>query len=127
MQRVFTYALYVMKTPIDPLRERLYGAYASQHAGCGDGEAAALIYRRDIRPVLLPTAGPVLDIGEAGAWVVPPADSRTLAAAIRTLAADPQRRQAMGQQGRYYVEKYFDRGMLARLYRKFLDSPGGRR
>ena len=32
----------------------------------------------------------------------------------------------MGQQGRYYVEKYFDRGMLARLYRKFLDSPGGR-
>ena len=59
--------------------------------------------------------------------MVPPADSKTLAAAIRTLAADPQRRQAMGQQGRYYVEKYFDRGMLARLYRKFLDSPGGRR
>ena len=52
-----------METPIDPLRERLYGAYASQHAGCGDGEAAALIYRRDIRPAPLPTAGPVLDIG----------------------------------------------------------------
>ena len=53
-----------MKTPIDPLRERLYGAYASQHASCSDGEAAALIYRRDIRPALLPpAAGPVLDIG----------------------------------------------------------------
>jgi 2-polyprenyl-3-methyl-5-hydroxy-6-metoxy-1,4-benzoquinol methylase len=53
-----------MKTPIDPLHERLYGAYASQHAHRSDGEATALIYRRDIRPMLLaPTAGPVLDIG----------------------------------------------------------------
>ena len=53
-----------MKTPIDPLRGRLYGTYASQHAHCIDGEAAALIYRRDIRPALpLPAAGPVLDIG----------------------------------------------------------------
>ena len=53
-----------MKTRIEPLRERLYGTYASQHAGCGDGEAAALIYRRDIRPALPPpAAGPVLDIG----------------------------------------------------------------
>ena len=31
----------------------------------------------------------------------------------------------MGRQGRRYVEKYFDRGMLARQYRKLLDSPGG--
>ena len=59
---------------------------------------------------------------EAGAWVVPPADSGALADAIRTLAADPPRRQAMGQQGRCYVEKYFDRGTLARLYRR-LSSP----
>jgi 2-polyprenyl-3-methyl-5-hydroxy-6-metoxy-1,4-benzoquinol methylase len=46
------------------LRERLYGAYSSQHAGHANGEAAALIYRRDIRPAL-PSAGTglVLDIG----------------------------------------------------------------
>jgi predicted TPR repeat methyltransferase len=45
-------------------RDRLYDAYASQHAGYGDGEAAALVYRRDIRPVLpAPDAGQVLDIG----------------------------------------------------------------
>jgi hypothetical protein len=61
---------------------------------------------------------------EAGAWIVPPADSEALATAIRALAADPQRRQAMGRQGRCYVEKYFDRGALARLYRKLLDAPG---
>ncbi len=60
-------------------------------------------------------------------WVVPPGDSAALAAAIRTLAADPQRRQAMGRQGRCYVEEYFDRGTLARQYRKLLDSPGARR
>jgi 2-polyprenyl-3-methyl-5-hydroxy-6-metoxy-1,4-benzoquinol methylase len=54
----------VIEARIEPLRERLYGTYASEHAGCGDGEAAALIYRRDIRPVLPPpAAGPVLDIG----------------------------------------------------------------
>jgi predicted TPR repeat methyltransferase len=54
----------VIETPGGSLRERLYESYASQHAECSDGEAAALIYRRDIRPVLLaPAAGPVLDIG----------------------------------------------------------------
>lgn len=46
------------------LRSRLYESYASQHAGDSGGEAASLIYRRDIRPLLpLPTAGPVVDIG----------------------------------------------------------------
>lgn len=44
-------------------RSRLYGAYASQHAGYG-GRATALIYRRDIRPALPPPGkGPVLDLG----------------------------------------------------------------
>lgn len=46
------------------VRNRLYTAYASQHAGRGDGNAAALIYRRDIRPALPgPSVGPVIDIG----------------------------------------------------------------
>jgi 2-polyprenyl-3-methyl-5-hydroxy-6-metoxy-1,4-benzoquinol methylase len=45
-------------------RDRLYAAYASEHAGHGDGEATALVYRRDIRPLLPPpSAGPVIDIG----------------------------------------------------------------
>lgn len=44
-------------------RDRLYEAYGSQHAGCGRG-AAALVYRRHIRPWLpLPAAGRVIDIG----------------------------------------------------------------
>src|SRR5260370_11490167 len=80
------------------------------------------------RPVVGSVTGEAAQIlREAGAWVVPPSDSEALADAIQTLAADPRQRQAMGRQGRCYVEKYFDRGMLARLYRKLLDSPGGRR
>jgi 2-polyprenyl-3-methyl-5-hydroxy-6-metoxy-1,4-benzoquinol methylase len=48
----------------EALRDRLYQVYASQHANCGDGESAGLVYRRDIRPALpVPPAGPVLDIG----------------------------------------------------------------
>ena len=79
------------------------------------------------KPVVGALAGEAAQIlREAGAWVVPPADSEALAAAIRPLAADPQRRQAMGRQGRFYVEKNFDRGTLARQYRSLLDSPGGR-
>jgi 2-polyprenyl-3-methyl-5-hydroxy-6-metoxy-1,4-benzoquinol methylase len=46
------------------LRDRLYAAYASQHAGCGGGDAAHLVYRRDIRPALPdPRLGPVVDVG----------------------------------------------------------------
>jgi 2-polyprenyl-3-methyl-5-hydroxy-6-metoxy-1,4-benzoquinol methylase len=46
------------------LRSRLYESYASQHAGTGGSEAVALVYRRDIRPLLPPpAAGPVVDIG----------------------------------------------------------------
>ena len=46
------------------LRSRLYEAYATQHAGVAGDQAAALVYRRDIRPLLPPsTAGPVVDLG----------------------------------------------------------------
>ncbi len=80
------------------------------------------------RAVIGAVAGEAAQIlREAGAWVVPPADSGALADAIRTLAADPQHRQAMGRQGRCYVEEHFDRDILAWLYRKLLDSPGGMR
>jgi 2-polyprenyl-3-methyl-5-hydroxy-6-metoxy-1,4-benzoquinol methylase len=48
----------------DSLRDRLYGSYASQHAGRGDPKAAAVAYRRHIHPALpSPETGPVLDIG----------------------------------------------------------------
>ena len=79
------------------------------------------------KPVVGAVTGEAAQIlREAGAWVVPPADSGALAAAIQALAADPRWRKAIGRQGRCYVEKYFDREALAGLYRKLLDSPGKR-
>jgi 2-polyprenyl-3-methyl-5-hydroxy-6-metoxy-1,4-benzoquinol methylase len=46
------------------VRSRLYEAYATQHSGVGTVGAAALVYRRDIRPLLpAPQSGEVLDIG----------------------------------------------------------------
>jgi glycosyltransferase involved in cell wall biosynthesis len=64
---------------------------------------------------------------EAGALVVPPEDSAALADAIRLLAGDPQRRQAMGRRGRSQVERCFDRVALAREYRQILGLPTARR
>jgi glycosyltransferase involved in cell wall biosynthesis len=56
----------------------------------------------------------------AGAAVVPPEDSGSLAAAIAALAADPQLRAEMGRVGRSYVQRGYDRAALARQYRKIL-------
>jgi 2-polyprenyl-3-methyl-5-hydroxy-6-metoxy-1,4-benzoquinol methylase len=54
----------VTPVDLDDMRSRLYEAYATQHAGCGGDKAAALVYRRDIRPLLPPPmAGPVVDLG----------------------------------------------------------------
>ncbi len=79
------------------------------------------------RPVVGAVVGEAAQIlREAGAQVVPPEDSTALAGAIETLAADPQRREAMGQHGRRYVEKYFDRSTLARQYRKLIGPSVGR-
>lgn len=48
----------------DPLRERLYEAYASLHSGHANENATALVYRHDIKPLLpAPAYGPVVDIG----------------------------------------------------------------
>ena len=74
------------------------------------------------KPVIGSVAGEAAQIlGEAGAVVVPPDDSRSLAAAITALAADPQRRAAMGAAGRAFVERCYDRAALAREYHKILD------
>ena len=59
-------------------------------------------------------------LNAAGGLVVPPEDSVALAEAIRALAADPELRRAMGQTGRAYVERGYDRAALAREYRKIL-------
>jgi glycosyltransferase involved in cell wall biosynthesis len=60
-------------------------------------------------------------LADAGAVVVPPEDSGSLAAAIGALATDPQLRAEIGRVGRVFAERYYDRAALAREYRKILD------
>jgi glycosyltransferase involved in cell wall biosynthesis len=83
-------------------------------------------YLAAAKPVIGSVTGEAAQIlREAGAIVVPPEDSESLAEAIGALAADPGRRTAMGRHGRAYVARFFDRTELAREYRKLLDAPGG--
>lgn len=58
---------------------------------------------------------------EAGAIVVEPEDAQALAAAVRLLARDPDRRRQMGQRARAYVETHYDRRALAARYRELLN------
>jgi glycosyltransferase involved in cell wall biosynthesis len=63
------------------------------------------------KPVVLAIDGVIREVverAEAGTFV-PPGDARTLAEAIARLAADPQRGIEMGQRGREYVRKNFNR------------------
>jgi glycosyltransferase involved in cell wall biosynthesis len=65
-------------------------------------------------------------LAAAGAVVVPPEDSGSLAAAITALAADPPLRAELGRVGRAFVERHYDRAALALEYRKILDlGPDG--
>jgi glycosyltransferase involved in cell wall biosynthesis len=68
-------------------------------------------------------------LAQAGAVVVPPEDSVSLAAAIAELAASPALRATIGREGRAFVERCYDRAALAREYRKILelDRPGAAR
>jgi glycosyltransferase involved in cell wall biosynthesis len=59
-------------------------------------------------------------LAEAGAMVVPPEDSGSLAAALAALAADPELRALMGKSGREFVERNYDRKALGRRYRAIL-------
>ncbi|MFN2147006.1 MAG: glycosyltransferase family 4 protein [Anaerolineales bacterium] len=67
------------------------------------------------KPVLLAIDGVIRAVVEAaGAGVfVPPGDPEALARAVANLAQQRDRARSMGQAGRVYVEKHFNRGELA--------------
>jgi glycosyltransferase involved in cell wall biosynthesis len=75
------------------------------------------------RPVIGSLRGEAASIlVAAGAVVVEPERPEAIAAAVRELAADPDRRRLMGLAGRAYVEENFDRRRLARLYQDVLQD-----
>ncbi len=67
------------------------------------------------RPTILAIDGVIRQALEAaqGGLFVPPGDDEALAAAVVTLAADPDRARAMGEAARAYVLKHFDRRQQA--------------
>ena len=65
-------------------------------------------------------------VHEAGPIVVPPEDDVALVDAIRELAADSQRRQALGRADRCRAKQHYNRVEPAREYRKLVDTLGGR-
>jgi glycosyltransferase involved in cell wall biosynthesis len=76
------------------------------------------------RPIVLGVEGESRQLVEdAGAGIgITPEDGRELAEAVRSLAADPQKRAAMGDSGRRFVEEHFDRNKLADRYASFLED-----
>jgi glycosyltransferase involved in cell wall biosynthesis len=68
------------------------------------------------RPVILAIDGVIREVVESahGGIVVPPGDAEALRDAIQLLAGDRQKGGILGQNGRHYVEIYFDRSVVAR-------------
>ncbi len=70
------------------------------------------------RPIALGVEGEARGlVDESGGGVAfPPEDAGALVAALRQLASEPRRREAMGRAGRRYVERHFSRKVLATRY-----------
>jgi glycosyltransferase involved in cell wall biosynthesis len=79
------------------------------------------------RAVILAIDGVLREVIEsAGAGVfVPPGNPAALAEAMRALADDPSRAQAMGRQGRQHVEAHFDRVALAAQLEQLVQELAG--
>ena len=75
------------------------------------------------KPIVAAVAGePAGILRDAGAVVVAPEDASALATAIRELSSDADRRTEMGVRGREYVERNFDRRVLATEYLAIMDD-----
>ncbi len=78
------------------------------------------------RPVILAIGGVIREVVEtAGAGIfVQPGDSQSLAKAILSLLANPQRGKMMGQNGRMYIKEHFDRKSLADKMAAIIEEMG---
>lgn len=102
--------------PRDVLWEHVLGNKTFDYLGSG-------------RPMVFAGAGDTAEllVDSGGGIVVPPEDPGRLAHALRTLADDPQRRKQMGNAGREYVRKVYDRQRLleplAKRVRALVEQP----
>jgi glycosyltransferase involved in cell wall biosynthesis len=75
-------------------------------------------------PVIATRLGGLPEVVEEGVTglLIPPGDSDALAEAIRSLATDPERRQAMGAAGRERAQRLFTRAAHARAIQSVYDE-----
>jgi glycosyltransferase involved in cell wall biosynthesis len=81
-------------------------------------------------PVVASVAGESAEIlgRSGGARIVPPEDVAGIDAALRELHADPSLRARLGETGRRFVRRHYDRAALARRYLDLLrETTGGDR
>ncbi|MFM2151744.1 MAG: hypothetical protein RL199_179 [Pseudomonadota bacterium] len=80
------------------------------------------------RPVVLGVDGEARRLVEdsGGGTCVQPESAEAVVGALRHLAADPERADAMGRSGRAYVERHFARPVLARRYLGLLAEVAGK-
>lgn len=76
------------------------------------------------KPIIAPLQGESADIlaRSGAALIIPPENSEELVRAIKVLKTDPEKCRRMGQNGRAFVEKNYDRKILARKYLNLLES-----
>jgi len=76
------------------------------------------------RPVILVACGEAAEIVQThqAGIVVPPGDAAALAAALRTLHAQPELRHRLGQNGRRAAVAYFDRAQIVRGFVQYLEA-----
>ena len=80
------------------------------------------------RPVILAIDGVIREVVEqaAGGIYISPGDSQAMANAIGYLADQPEKGREMGRNARKYIERYFDRTVLAdkleELFQKLLSG-----
>lgn len=74
------------------------------------------------KPVILAIDGVIREVVETAqaGLAVPPGDSQSLAQAVRELVSQPETVRRMGLCGRSYVEKHFDRAILANMLEQVL-------
>jgi glycosyltransferase involved in cell wall biosynthesis len=91
---------------VDSLPSKLFDALAqgTPVITCADGEARDFVER------------------SGGGLAVPPGDGHALAIAIGALAADPDRRRALGRSGLSYVERHYDRAAIVAEVARRIDS-----
>jgi glycosyltransferase involved in cell wall biosynthesis len=93
----------------DPYLEKIVSVKIFEYLACGKPVVGAL--RGEGARVLEDSGGGI---------TVPPGDAQAMAAAILELHGSPERRDALGEAGRRYIEEHYSRAVIAKTLERLL-------